>query len=567
MNKNNKLIQSLAILLLILAIILPRALSIGQYTTPDEPLWLRRSANFYYALGQRDWAQTFQREHPGVTTMWAGVLGYAVSFPEYRGLGQGYFDSSIKQERFLVENGHTALEVLIAGRAFMVAFASIALLLSFWLAWRLLGFWPAWVGMLFVALEPFTIALTKVLHVDGLLGSFMLLSSLAYMYYLKQRGTEQRAWIYLILSAVAGGLALLTKSPGVFMLPFIGLMTLLDVFRGWREDKDWKQAGMALIKPVTWWTAIFALAFIAFWPAAWVSPLEMVSAVFGKATAYAEQGHTSPTYFMGELSRGGGFGLLFYPVTYLWRITPATYFGLLLAMAGNALKWQEWKTDKVKHQFIVDTALFALLFIIFLNLSDKRFDRYLLPMYPILSLLAGLGWFGAGRHAARKLKRGWLTWAGVMLAILFQLGSVFQTAPYYLSHYNPLLGGNARAPEVMQIGWGEGLDAAARYLNTLPDAENSSAMAWYHIGPFSYYYDGTTTLHSLNGNWKEESVQMMRESDYLVVYIHQWQRDLPHALLEKLVDVEPMEIITVEGIDYVNIYRVDELPEDVFTLD
>jgi len=57
--------------------------------------------------------------------------------------------------------------------------------------------------------------------------------------------------------------------------------------------------------------------------------------------------------------------------------------------------------------------------------------------------------------------------------ILFiQALSALQTFPYFFSYYNPLAGGSSRAPQVMMIGWGEGMDQAARYLNQKPDAEN-----------------------------------------------------------------------------------------------
>ena len=82
--------QGIILLVLLIAIILPRTLDLDQYVTTDETLWLQRSANFYYALGQREFEQTYQEVHPGVSIMWAGALGFQVKYPEYRGMGQGY---------------------------------------------------------------------------------------------------------------------------------------------------------------------------------------------------------------------------------------------------------------------------------------------------------------------------------------------------------------------------------------------------------------------------------------------------------------------------------------------
>jgi hypothetical protein len=65
--------QAAWLLFLFLLAWLPRTLALDAYVSPDERKWLARSANFAYALSHADFAQTFQREHPGVTVMWAGA--------------------------------------------------------------------------------------------------------------------------------------------------------------------------------------------------------------------------------------------------------------------------------------------------------------------------------------------------------------------------------------------------------------------------------------------------------------------------------------------------------------
>jgi hypothetical protein len=57
-NSNKIVLDLIALLLVILTIFIPRIMELGQFVTPDEHLWLTRSANFYYALGQRDFAAT-----------------------------------------------------------------------------------------------------------------------------------------------------------------------------------------------------------------------------------------------------------------------------------------------------------------------------------------------------------------------------------------------------------------------------------------------------------------------------------------------------------------------------
>ena len=78
-----RLRTSFVILLLFLAVWLPRVLALDAFVTPDERLWLYRSANFYQAISRGDFAHTFQKEHPGVTVTWAGTLGFLQLLPGY----------------------------------------------------------------------------------------------------------------------------------------------------------------------------------------------------------------------------------------------------------------------------------------------------------------------------------------------------------------------------------------------------------------------------------------------------------------------------------------------------
>ena len=98
---------------LIAVIALPRLIGIDRFATIDEPYWLTAGSDFYYALGQRAFANTFYDYHPAVTTMWIITAAMLVYFPQYRGFGQGYFDVyKDSLERFLLSHGHTPLGLL-----------------------------------------------------------------------------------------------------------------------------------------------------------------------------------------------------------------------------------------------------------------------------------------------------------------------------------------------------------------------------------------------------------------------------------------------------------------------
>ena len=542
----------LVFVLLALAIWLPRGLALDRFVTPDEPKWLARSANFYLALAQGDLAGTFTREHPGVTVTWIGTAGLLWRYPDYPREAPGRLTESRQIEPVLRDHGKPPLEMLEAGRILMVIAILAVLLAAFGQAVRLAGLWPALAGFLLIAFDPFHVGLTRLLHLDGLASSLMLLSILAFLGYL-YRG---RRLFDLLFSGAAAGFGWLTKSPAFFLAPFIALLALAELARLWLARRSlglpdlWRAAW-----PVALWSASGWLVFVLFWPSMWVQPVRTLERVFAEANTYAAEGHSTEVYFNG-MAITGDPGRRFYPVSYLWRSTPVGMAGLILAGVSLVLR-RETAEDRGGRGLIAGLALFAILFTIFMTLGSKKFDRYLLPVYPALDLAAGIGWVLAFRWLRERLSPPFARYAiplGLGLVVAGQALGVFQTYPYYLSYYNPLMGGSARAPEVMMIGWGEGIDQAARYLNARPGAAGLKVMSWYPDGVFSYLFDGQT-VHA-EAEW-EQTEPLLLGSDYVVTYIHQWQRNLPFPeMLELLSRRTPEKVIYLDGIEYVRIYNL-----------
>ena len=82
-NLNLPWLKILRLIVVTLAMWLPRGLELDRFVTTDEPKWLTRSANFFYALAQGEYEYTYQKEHPGVTIMWAGTAGFLSRYPYY----------------------------------------------------------------------------------------------------------------------------------------------------------------------------------------------------------------------------------------------------------------------------------------------------------------------------------------------------------------------------------------------------------------------------------------------------------------------------------------------------
>jgi hypothetical protein len=553
----SKLGSLFALALIVICIALPRSLVLNRYATPDEPLWLMRSANFFEALVQGHFADTYQKVHPGVTTMWAGAIGYLLEFPDYVKYGPGQQANTIHLYRYLDKvNGPEPLDLLVAGRIIIVIGIVITLSLAYLTARKLLGFWPATIGFLLIAFDPFSIGLSRLLHTDGLMSAFLFLSLLAFFSYL-YRG---RRLFDLLLSAVAAGLAWLTKSPALFLIPFFALLELWELARRWRSQgrltrRDlWLAARSLLV-----WGGLGLVVLWLLWPALWVNPIESIRGVLTGASEYAAEGHVNPLYYNGQVYPAIIPDWSFYPVNYLWRATPLTLIGLLLSglvFASNR------KSDGGKNwnKMIIPLTVFSILFAVFISLSGKKFDRYLLPAFPPLNLVAGMGWWTAvvlllkwsGQGSGFRLTGIIAAWAVLGLVSLAQFASMSQTYPYYLDYYNPVLGGPTRAGNVMMLGWGEGLDQAANYINQVEDANRLKVLAWYGDGPFSYFFSGTTLDQDLPQDPAE-----IPPADYLVLYVHEWQRKLPSPeFLDYFTRQEPVHVVTINQIEYARIYRL-----------
>jgi 4-amino-4-deoxy-L-arabinose transferase-like glycosyltransferase len=557
----------IALLVLVIAFALPRGLALDRLVTPDEVTWLMASSNFYMALRHGDFAHTYQLEHPGVTTMWAGAAGFASRFPEYKTEAAGPMVLGEEDPGPILQSlGHEPLELIVAGRTFMLLGIVMILAAAFLCAVSLSGFWPSTIGFLLIAFDPFHIAHSRLLHQDGIASSLTLLTLLAFLTYL-YRGQQIR---YLFVSGIAAGLAWLTKSPMLFLIPFMALLVLIELIRMQRSSHrlEWVSLRWAAQTLIIWGAAGFAV-FVLFWPAMWVDPIFTLRRIVGGMFSYAVTGHTeAPLFFNGRIYTGDP-GASFYPITYFWRTTPVVLLGVVITGIGLIIHRSKF-IESAQRRPLGMLFLFAALFTIFMTLGAKKFDRYLLPVYPSLDLVAGIGLVSAANWLRQHWAQPGLARASapalLSVAILAQAASMISSFPYYLSYYNPVLGGTTQASKVMMIGWGEGLDQAARFLKDNSSLDRPRVMLGFWTGTFSYFYDGPI-------QWSDfapgaTTVNDWKNSDYCIIYINQWQRGrLPQELIDYLAQKEPAFVVRLQGLDYAYVYNLNNIdpPSYLFT--
>ena len=205
-------------------------------------------------------------------------------------------------------------------------------------------------------------------------------------------------------------------------------------------------------------------------------------------------------------------------------------------------------------------------FVLFMTLGDKKFDRYLLPIYPTVDILAALGLCRLGVLVAKKVGGRILpsrpVWAfGIAVIAILQAGFALPHYPYYLTYYNPLVGGSWLAPKTYYVGWGEGLDQMARYLNQKPEAAQLEVSSWYHRELIPFFHGSADRLDPKG----DANLMPWHMADYVVFYLNQVQRDIPsQALVNYICSLEPEHVVRVKGIDYAWLYRTPEhIPDDV----
>lgn len=529
-------LEGLTVLAIFSLALLPRIPSLDVFLTPDELTWAMRSIRFRAALSDGDLAGTLQSEHPGVVTTWIGVA----TMPS-----DGVADWVLSRDdttmtRMAMAAGPERLarlaEFAFMARLPIALVASAFVVAIYLLTKKLFGGQVALLSAILIALDPFFIAHSRLFHLDALVTGFMTLSVLGLLVSLTGRGS----YAYLAFSGSMAGLAFLTKSPAFFLAPFAFALTVVMGLCSRQEKRS------QLMLPFLVWATAAGAVYFALWPAMWVDPVGTIGAVLDEAFKYASAGHTN--FFRGEITRYPGNW--FYPFALLFRTTPLTLLGAILSTP--LLFRRKQRTS------LMALLGFAILFATFMSLGTKKFDRYLLPIFPALNIVAAGGFSYATHVVADSLlrwrlrggvKKQWLFAVSILVVLLIQGILALPHHPYYLTYYNPLTGGLSQAPKTMLVGWGEGLDLAAEYLNRKKDAEKLNVATW-NLVEFAPLFVGRA--YSMKHYGKEYDPN---DIDYFVFYLNQVQRNLSSSVLKIYHNRrKPEYVISLHGIDYAWIY-------------
>lgn len=541
----------------------PRLLSLDAHWSSDEVLWLRRSGEFMSYLKKAEFYETRIAYHPGVTTMWIAGIRTFFTVPVVNVY-------NLVQARFFI------------GIGIWIGIGLVVLLI-----YRLFGRWVALASFACLAYSPLFLAQTRRVHTDALAATFILLTVLLFLLYCQNQHRR-----YLIFSGIAFGLALLSKSYTLILLPWIPLCLFLFREKHGRTLLKYLTEGACFLNCVVltisglwpvFWTPIFGLMMMCLFGLTlmlfrengkercpfWLTGMaitglllisfhvaQTVQLVFNSVNWAVTTPHEVEHFFFGKVVNDPGW--LFYPVVLTIKSTPLM---LPFALIGCILLWKQRRhSEETSHHFRTALALVAsvVVFTICLSATSKKFSRYLLPAFLMLEILAAIGfveglkWGYAllclrfGTEETTKYKKI-LTVIACVGFFLIQTMPVLARHPYYGTYYN-LCWKVTDITKIITVGEASGLDIAAKYLNQ----KNKSHIPRVQVSPLATEF----VRYYLRGFAYRADQGTGRTADYEVVYIRDSQIGRVPQTGTRNGELEA--VITLNGIDHVWIYRIEK---------
>lgn len=425
--------------LVFFALLIPRTIGLGyDVWNIDARLWDLRSDNFVQALLRGDLNSTYQKYHPGVTVMWLSGFSKYLFYTLFS-LVKGY---SVTLEPGLVYSEHFYLKSFFAKFPLVLSISliftySIALLKKIGASDRLLYFF-----LIVTSLEPFYLGVSRFYHLSGLESALSFLSILcAYTYYLSQKKK------HLFFSGLSLGLAFLTKTSALIVLPFIFFIILLPAIQKlFKKNLEHFKEGFISI-------LIFLIIFIftvyAFFPAMWLHPFDVLKVMYKEGIV--------------ETGFSGGAGATFTQISeifYLEKLFLRSTVVLIISfLASFALLHKERKKDL--RSFLILCVAFIFYFNVVMIIPDKLKDRYLTTIYPFVFVLSSYGLY----YLAKVSKKTKLL---IMLLLVYYSLSIFSYFPNMSAYHTDALWGYRGINDINIIkNRGEFYVSAIRYLNKI----------------------------------------------------------------------------------------------------
>lgn len=436
-------------LVVFLVFVLVRLPSLGHDNfNTDVWRWKARSYDFGNGVFLRQFANTLQKYHPGVTLMWVSGIGAKINnaYSVARGI-------SLSADN----NINIIFQLDFIQKFLIVCTIGIALSFIFYVLRNVFGLKYAIVSIFLLSFEPFYLALTRVIHLEGLVSTFMLASVVwLYYYFLNDRNYKR-----LIISGLFAGFSVLTKTSAIFLIPFCGLSTALFFLKGKQDErvnneKKIKNVLVSIFRVFFIWFGVLLVTFFVFWPAMWVEPLKVFQTLYeGIASVGVEGDHIQ--YYFGRLVEDPG------PSFYFVVLGFRSSIYLLVGFVGSLIIRKKLPVNL--RRFMDYLLIFVFFYFIQLTLPSKKLDRYILPELVVMSLISSM--FFVWLFEKLNFKK-----VMVMVFMMPAILTALYLHPEYMSYYNPMFGGIKVGVKTLEPKWLIGTSNIIRYFKGLSERDN-----------------------------------------------------------------------------------------------
>ncbi len=398
-------------------------------------------------------------------------------------------DAFLRGRAFVFGNGGD--RVLFPARMVCAAFAMMTALLIYCAGRCMFGFLAGALALVLFVFDPNALANGTLVTTDTGSACFFFATIYAFYRYGKEPGVK-----WLALTAIAAGLAVVTKYTGILLAPMLLLLVIAEGVLARSVAILGKRLAALVVVALCAWVTVWA--FYGFRYKAAPAGLElspqlgpylasMPNPEDGRKLAVVAKYHLLPeayvwglantkkteweytSYFFGRVYRHGPWE--YFPAAFLIKST----LPLLLLLAASPVVW--WGTrERYRREILY---LLVPVGVYFAVVTSSHFDigaRHLLPIYPFLYVLAA----GGAAQMARK-GRGWAAAVGVL--VLWQAVTTMRAAPAYMAYGNEAWGGPLRVHRYLSdanVDWGQQLKAVKQYMD-----ENHITNCW-----FGYFPDG-----------------------------------------------------------------------------
>ena len=393
-------------------------------------------------------------------------------------------------KEFVFGNGGD--RVLFPARMMCAGFALALGLLIYLAAEEMFGFVAGMFALALFVLDPNVLANGAMVTTD--VGAACCFMAAIYSFY---RYCRKPGWVRLLVSGIALGVALSAKYTGIFLVPMLLLVVVLEgvIARDW--SVLWRRVGALAAMGLMAWVVVWSFYGFRYKAAPEGKELNPALApylaqmhdqrdarmlrVMAKYRALPEgyiwglentkeTEFDDPSYFWGKVYRHGNWE--YFPVAFLIKSTLALL--ILLGLVPLAWRWGLRGRAREMGFLLVPVVVY---FAISMSSDMDIGVRHLLPVYPFLYVLVGA--------AAMVLLDRDVRWSFLLGALLcWQVVTSVRVAPAYMAYGNEVWGGPAKVDRYLgdaNTDWGQQLKAVKAYLD-----ERHITNCW-----FAYFPDGS----------------------------------------------------------------------------